>query len=346
MVMNNKGALSKTQVIPELSPTEYGEELSAGKNFSVSRKEKVKRFFNSLHLLLIQKRTGALGVILGLITALFIISAAFIESLRINEEQNAAQHECMGHFIRQLSHVKKVTESEKNTTYRNNIQIKKYQDEIASGKKQLELLHHQLVSRDKLSDISAQNDETVANLKKMLTNSVQSLENTKKQLDIITSANATLSDEVQRLRLLHKEVSQISESGVLRNTSNQDLKWTPWVGSEDVNSFLRESIERKAYIPLACEGRLSGGGIAYRFFVIPNLYQLRWEIEVNLTDEGLISQISNSGRKKYYELSRQSFLVNRTSPRYQVVLIHQLDMDEARRLKSRYLEKQASFGGG
>jgi flagellar motor protein MotB len=346
MVMDKKNALSKTQVIPELSPSEYGEELSAGENFNVSRVKKVKCFFNFLHLLLIQKKTGAIGVILGLMVVVFILSTAFIQSLKIIDENHAIPHEGEGRLIRQLSHVKKITESEKATAYRNNIQIKKYQDEIAVGKKQLELLQLQLVTKDKLAHMSAQNDESVANLKKMLTNSVQSLESTKKQLDVITSANATLSDEVQRLRLLRKEVSQISESSVLRNASNQDLKWTAWIGSEDVNSFLRESIERKAYIPLACEGRLTGGGIAYRFFVIPNLYQLRWEIAVNLTDEGLISQISNSGRKKYYELYRQSFLVNSTSPRYQVVLIHQLDIEEARRLKSRYLEKQASFGAG
>ena len=43
--MDKKNALSKTQVIPELSPSEYGEELSAGENFNVSRVKKVKRFF-------------------------------------------------------------------------------------------------------------------------------------------------------------------------------------------------------------------------------------------------------------------------------------------------------------
>lgn len=344
--MDKKDALSKTQIIPELGPSVCDREPLFDKDINVSRMKKAKCFFSSLRLVLIQKKTGAMGMILGLIAVVLILVAALIESLRINDEYHATQHESEGRFIRQLSHVKKITESEKDTTYRNNIQTKKYEDEIANGKKQVELLQLQLISKDKLSDISAQNVETVVNLKKMLTNSVQSLENTKKQLDVITSANATLSDEVQRLRLLHKEVSQISESGVLRNTSNQDLKWTAWIGSEDMNSFLRESIERKAYIPLACEGRLTGGGIAFRFFVIPNLYQLRWEIAVNLTDAGLISQLSNSGRKKYYELSRQSFLVNRTSPRYQVVLIHQLDMEEARRLKSRYLEKEASFGGG
>ena len=125
----------------------------------------------------------------------------------------------------------------------------------------------------------------------------------------------------------------------MRNTSKQDLKWTEWIRSEDVNSFLRESIEKKAYLPLACEGKLTGAGILFRFFVIPNLYQLRWEILTNMTDEGLIKQVSNLGGKKYYELSRQNFLVNSTSPRYQVVFIHQLDMEEARRLKSRYLKE-------
>jgi len=337
--MDKKDALSKTQIIPELGPSEYDKEPLLEKDINVSRMEKAKCFFSSLRLVLIQKKTGAMGMILGLTAVVLILVAALIESLRINDEYHATQHESECRFIRQLSHVKKITESEKDTTYRNSIQIKKYQDEVANGKKQVELLQLQLISKDKLSDISAQNVETVANLKKMLTNSVQSLENTKKQLDVITSANATLSDEVQRLRLLHKEVSQISESGVLRNTSNQDLKWTAWIRSEDFNSFLRESIEKKAYIPLACEGMLTGGGIAYRFFVIPNLYQLRWNIVVNLTDEGLISEISNSGRKKYYELFRQSFLLNSTSPRYQLILIHQHDMEEARRLKSRYLSK-------
>jgi hypothetical protein len=344
--MDKKDALSKTQIIPELGQYEYGQEPLLEKKINVSRMEKAKCFFNSLRLVLIQKKTGAMGMILGLMAVALILGAALIESLRINDEYHATQNESEGRFIRQLSHVKKITEVGKDMTYRNNIQIKKYQDEIASGKKQLELLQLQLVSKDKLSDISAQNVETVVNLKKMLTNSIQSLENTKKQLDVITSANATLIDEVQRLRLLHKEVSQISESSVLRNTSDQDLKWTEWIRSEDVNSFVRESIEKKAYIPLACEGMLTGAGIAYRFFVIPNLYQLRWDMLFNLTDEGLIRQLSNSGRKKYYELSRQSFSVNNTSPRYQVVLIHQLDMEEARRLKSKYLEKQASFGGG
>jgi hypothetical protein len=337
--MDMKDALSKTQVIPELSPSEYGKELSAVERLKVSRVEKVKCSFRLLKSILIQKKTGAIGMILGLMTVVFILSNAFVESLRMNEELNATIDGSESRFIQQLSYIKKVTESEKSTTWKNNAQIKKYEDEVAKGKKQLELLQLQLISKDKLSDISAQNVETVVNLKKMLTNSVQSLENTRKQLEVITSANATLIDEVQRLRLLHKEVSQISESGVLRNTSNQDLKWTEWIRSEDVSSFLRESIERKAYLPLACEGKLTGAGILFRFFVIPNLYQLRWEILTNMTDQGLIKQISNLGGKKYYELSRQNFLVNSTSPRYQVVFIHQLDMEEARRLKSRYLKE-------
>ena len=337
--MDMKDALSKTQIITELGPSEYDREPLLEKDINVSRMEKAKCFFSSLRLILIQKKTGALGMILGLIAIVLILVAALIDSLRINDEYHATQHESEGRFIQQLSHVKKIAESEKDTTYRNNIQTKKYQDEIANGKKQVELLQLQLISKDKLSDISAQNVETVANLKKMLTNSVQSLENTRKQLDVITSVNATLIEEVQRLRLLHKEVSQISESGVLRNTSKQDLKWTEWIRSEDVNSFLRESIEKKAYLPLACEGKLTGAGVLFRFFVIPNLYQLRWEILTNMTDEGLIKQVSNLGGKKYYELSRQNFLVNSTSPRYQVVFIHQLDMEEARRLKSRYLKE-------
>lgn len=337
--MDMKDALSKTQVISELSPSEYGKELSAVERLKVSRVEKVKCFFRLLKSILIQKKTGAIGMILGLMTVVFILSNAFVESLRMNEELNVTIDESESRFIQQLSYIKKVTESEKSTTWKNNAQIKKYEDEVAKGKKQLEFLQLQLISKDKLSDISAQNVETVANLKKMLTNSVQSLENTRKQLDVITSVNATLIEEVQRLRLLHKEVSQISESGVLRNTSKQDLKWTEWIRSEDVNSFLRESIEKKAYLPLSCEGKLTGAGILFRFFVIPNLYQLRWEILTNMTDEGLIKQVSNLGGKKYYELSRQNFLVNSTSPRYQVVFIHQLDMEEARRLKSRYLKE-------
>ena len=337
--MDMKDALSKTQVIPELSPSEYGKELSAVERLKVSRVEKVKCFFRLLKSILIQKKTGAIGMILGLMTVVFILGDAFVETLRLNEELNAAIDGSESRFIQQLSYIKKVTESEKSTTWQNNAIIKKYEDEVAKGKKQLELLQLQMISKDKLSDISAQNVETVVNLKKMLTNSVQSLENTRKQLEVITSANATLIDEVQRLRLLHKEVSQISESGVLRNTSNQDLKWTEWIRSEDVSSFLRESIERKAYLPLACEGKMTGAGILFRFFVIPNLYQLRWEILTNMTDQGLIKQISNLGGKKYYELSRQNFLVNSTSPRYQVVFIHQLDMEEARRLKSRYLKE-------
>ena len=337
--MDMKDALSKTQIIPELSPSEYDREPLLEKDINVSRMEKAKCFFSSLRLILIQKKTGALGVILGLMTVAFILSDAFIKSLRMNEELCATIHDSDSRFIQQLLYIKKITESEKSTTLRNNAQMKKYQDEVASGKKQLEFLQLQLISKDKLSDISAQNVETVANLKKMLTNSVQSLENTRKQLDVITSVNATLIEEVQRLRLLHKEVSQISESGVLRNTSKQDLKWTEWIRSEDVNSFLRESIEKKAYLPLACEGKLTGAGILFRFFVIPNLYQLRWEILTNMTDEGLIKQVSNLGWKKYYELSLQNFLVYSTSPRYQVVFIHQLDMEEARRLKSRYLKE-------
>ena len=261
--MDMKDALSKTQIIPELSPSEYDREPLLEKDINVSRMEKAKCFFSSLRLILIQKKTGALGVILGLMTVAFILSDAFIKSLRMNEELCATIHDSDSRFIQQLLYIKKITESEKSTTLRNNAQMKKYQDEVASGKKQLEFLQLQLISKDKLSDISAQNVETVANLKKMLTNSVQSLENTRKQLDVITSVNATLIEEVQRLRLLHKEVSQISESGVLRNTSKQDLKWTEWIRSEDVNSFLRESIEKKAYLPLACEGKLTGAGILF-----------------------------------------------------------------------------------
>ena len=108
--MDMKDALSKTQIIPELSPSEYDREPLLEKDINVSRMEKAKCFFSSLRLILIQKKTGALGVILGLMTVAFILSDAFIKSLRMNEELCARIDDSDSRFIQQLLYIKKITE--------------------------------------------------------------------------------------------------------------------------------------------------------------------------------------------------------------------------------------------
>ena len=215
--------------------------------------------------------------------------------------------------------------------------IARLKKEIAQSEKKAEEMLNHLKTRETLEELSKDGKENNKNLREMLQATQLSLEESKKQVEILGEANATLTEEIQRLKFIQNETTQSQGLGKNSARNEKDRMWSPWVSSEDISSYCREYVTNKNMLPLEIEGRVNGSGLSFRFFLIPNLYQLRWRVEWNLTDEALVRQISYHGKYKYYELSRQSFMVNRTSPRYQVIFVHSLDLDEAKRLKDKYL---------
>lgn len=336
--MSKQDPLAKTQIIPDSNIQDISVDCTNENKSIEGVQDSVRKpRFTSLPENLNQvSRHALLGVMLALILVGSSLYMAYSESLNLLEEQFESVRIATQFNILKVSEQRDTINRQKEFHAKNAIRARKQEEEISSQKKQVEVLQSQAVTTGRLDDLSAQNKDTIAVLQKMLTNSVSTLERTEKQLQVISAANITLQDELVRLRFLQEETSKINASSKPRNASKEDLQWTPWISSEDVNPFMRESIEKKGRIPLAIEGKASGAGISYRFFIIPNTYQLRWFAQWGLTDQALVREINNYGGKKYFELTRQSFLVNSSSPRFQVVWIHQLDMDEARRLKEKY----------
>lgn len=339
--MSKKDPLAKTQIIPDSNIQDISMDCVNKNKSSEGVRDSVRKpRFTSLPENLNQvTRPAFLGAMFALILIGGSLYIAYSESLGLLEEQ-AELVQYVTQFSRlKVSELRDEINRQKEMHAQNSIRAKDREAEIVSQKKRAEVLQSQVVTTERLDDLSAANKDTIVMLQKMLTNSASTLERTEKQLQVISGANVTLQDELVRLRFLQDETSKINASSKPQNASKEDLQWTPWISSEDVISFMRESIEKKGRIPLSVEGKASGAGILYRFFIIPNTYQLRWFAQWNLTDQGLVREINNYGGKKYFELTRQSFLVNSNSPRFQVVWIHQLDMDEARRLKQKYFAK-------
>lgn len=340
--MSEQNPLAKTQIIPDSSVQDNLMDCAnANKSIEGVRDSVRKPRFTSLPENLNQVSRPAF---LGAMFSLFLIGGslymAYSESLGLLEEQAELVQNVTQFSRLKVSELRDEINRQKEMHAKNSIRAKDREAEIVSQKRHVDALQSQAVTTERLDELSAANKDTIVMLQKMLTNSASTLERTEKQLQVISAANVSLQDELVRLRFLQDETSKINASSKPQNASKEDLQWTPWIRSEDVNSFMRESIEKKGRIPLSVEGKVSGAGILYRFFIIPNTYQLRWFAQWNLTDQGLVREINNYGGKKYFELTRQSFLVNSNSPRFQVVWIHQLDMDEARRLKERYFAKK------
>jgi len=331
--------LSKTQRIPDAGDT--GLHIDSAVKHKIQEKEDLTPQMNHGSIFLGKIRTLDRAVLTGLFLGTALITLAtfrnYSETLQIIDSLADFSSESTKHLTGKMIEAKKALVTEIQSSVSVSTLTKKLQEELFLSKKKIELLQSQSLSQQKLNDLSTQSKDSNEKLKEMLRVSQVTLEDTRKQLEVLSQAHATLNEEVGRLRFLQNETSQAKATTKLGSPSPQDNRWTAWISSEDVNSFCRESIERKAMIPLAIEGKVSGSGVAYRFFLIPNLYQLRWGAQWGLPDEALVRQVSYYGGRKYFELSRQLFMVNSTSPRYQVVFVHTLDMDEAKRLKEKYL---------
>ena len=336
--MSKQDPLAKTQIIPDSNIQDISADCTNENKSIEGVQDSVRKpRFTSLPENLNQvTRHAFLGAMLALVLIGGSLYMAYSESLGLLEEQAELVQNATQFSRLKVSELRDEINRQKEMHAKNSIRAKDREAEIVSQKKRVEVLQSQVVTTERLDDLSAANKDTIVVLQKMLTNSASTLERTEKQLQAISAANVTLQDELVRLRFLQDETSKINASSKPRNTSSEDLQWTPWISSEDVTSFMRESIANKARIPLVVEGKASGAGLSYRFFIIPNVYQLRWSAFFGLTDQALVREINYHGGKKYFELPRQSFLVNSSSPRFQVVFVHQLDMQEARRLKEKY----------
>ena len=340
--MSKQDPLAKTQIIPDSNIQDISVDCTNENKSIEGVQDSVRKpRFTSLPENLNQvTRHAFLGAMLALVLIGGSLYMAYSESLGLLEEQAELVQNATQFSRLKVSELRDEINRQKEMHAKNSIRAKDREAEIVSQKKRVEVLQSQVVTTERLDDLSAANKDTIVVLQKMLTNSASTLERTEKQLQAISAANVTLQDELVRLRFLQDETSKINASSKPRNTSSEDLQWTPWISSEDVTSFMRESIANKARIPLVVEGKASGAGLSYRFFIIPNAYQLRWTALWNQTDQALVREINYHGGKKYFELTRQSFFVNSNSPRFQVVFVHQLDMDEARRLKEKYFAKK------
>ena len=332
--MKGNNTIDATQKIPESiaegRPVEKGHPKA---NPNDDQPKEKRRLFAGLNV----KRVF-LGAFMGcsiLLNMVLIMAASWLAMLRketILQHDEAIQYAI--HIIKENKARSLENEDKKNEKEKVIARLKK---EIAQSEKKAEEMLNHLKTRETLEELSKDGKENNKNLREMLQATQLSLEESKKQVEILGEANATLTEEIQRLKFIQNETTQSQGLGKNSARNEKDRMWSPWVSSEDISSYCREYVTNKNMLPLEIEGRVNGSGLSFRFFLIPNLYQLRWRVEWNLTDEALVRQISYHGKYKYYELSRQSFMVNRTSPRYQVIFVHSLDLDEAKRLKDKYL---------
>lgn len=280
------------------------------------------------------------GVALGLSLLGNITSYKYLLTISNEAEELAISYtELSAKYIKKIQDIKSHFEATELQQNQKDYQIKKLQLAAEQAELRAKDIQNQLTSQKKLEILSNDGKETNRKLQEMLRLSQASLDETQKQMELLAKANSTLNEEVQRLRFMQSENAQQTALPKKSIQSGKEQNWTTWISSEDANTFCRENISNKNMIPLEIEGKVTGSGILYRFFLIPNLYQLRWRAEWGLTDDALVRQVSYHGKYKYFELSRQSFMVNSTSPRYQVIFMHNLDMDEAKRLREKYFTK-------